>query len=277
MANVATRTRSKSGMLRKRGFGDAEKAPAKDGTLSQTAARAFDILRCFDRDTPELGITDISNRLGLPKTIVFRLVQTLRHYDFLEQNAATSRYRIGIGAFEIGILFKSSTLEAEAAPFMRQLVDETGHTVQLAVLHRNEMVIVARMEGRGPVKYGVSVGERRPTHSTAVGKAVLSLLSDDQLNELLRQTPLTKRTPHTIIDRKALAADLKLTRTRGYSVNWEENTLGVGSLAAPVSSRHSDTLAALAVAFPARPETKKELAKIGKLISNAAKALAARA
>lgn len=249
----------------------------KDGTLSQTAARAFDILRCFRRDTPELGITELSNQLGLPKTIVFRLVQTLRHYDFLEQNPETARYRIGIGAFEIGIMFKSSTLEAEAAPFMRQLVDETGHTAQLAVLHRNEMVIVARMEGRGPVKYGVSVGERRPIHSSAVGKAVLSLLTDEQLDALLQQAPLKKRTPHTLVERKALVADLDLARTRGYAINWEENTLGVASIAAPVSSRHSDTLASLALAFPAHPATKKELPKIGKLINSAAQALAARA
>ena len=274
---MATREKSKTTSVRK---GTAAEQPAKpmpkSGNLSQTAARAFDILRCFDRNTLELGITEISIRLGLPKTIVFRLVQTLRHYDFLEQNLDTLRYRIGIGAFEVGILFKSSTLEAESAPFMRQLVDETGHTAQLAVLHRNEMVIVARMEGRGPVKYGVSVGERRALHSSAVGKAVLSILNEEQLDAILRQISLKKMTNSTLVDRKALNEDLAQTRARGYSVNWEENTLGVASLAAPVSSRHSHALAALSLAFPAHPAAKKDLPKIGKLLSVAARGLAAR-
>lgn len=274
---VPKKEKQKSVSVRNRTTAErAVKPMPKQGNLSQTAARAFDILRCFDRHTLELGITDISNRLGLPKTIVFRLVQTLRHYDFLEQNVETSRYRIGMGAFEVGILFKSSTLEAEAAPFMRQLVDETGHTAQLAVLHRNEMVIVARMEGRGPVRYGVSVGERRALHSSAVGKAVLSNLSEEQLDALLRQVSLKKMTPNTLVDRKALNEELAKTRIRGYSVNWEENTLGIASLAAPVSSQHSHALAALSLAFPAYPAAKKDLPRIGKLLSVAASALAAR-
>ena len=212
----------------------------------------------------------------MPKTIVFRLIQTLKQYDLLEQNPDNSKYRIGIGAFEIGNLFKSSTLEAESAPFMRHLVDETGHTAQLAVLHRNEMIIIARMEGRGPVKYGVSVGERRPIHSSAVGKAVLSMLPTEQLDGILGHNQLKRMTAKTITDRKALMADLAQTRARGYSINWEENTIGVASLAAPVSSRHSHTLAALALAFPASAVAKKDLTKIGKLLSVAASGLAAR-
>jgi DNA-binding IclR family transcriptional regulator len=250
--------------------------PVKQGTLSQTVSRALAILRAFDRDHRELGVTEISRQVGLQKTIVFRLIQTLKEYDFLEQNPDNSKYRIGMGAFEIGNLFKSSTLESESAPFMRHLVDETGHTAQLAVLHRNEMVIIARMEGRGPVKYGVSVGERRPLHSSAVGKAVLSILDTEQIEDILNQSQLKKMTSNTITERKSLMADLAQSRDRGYSVNWEENTLGVASIAAPVSSRHSHTLAAIAIAFPANPTVKKDLPKIGKLISAAARGLAAR-
>ena len=268
-----TKPKLRSTAVRARG---AAEPPAKNGTLSQTVTRALDILRSFDNKSRELGVTEISQKLNLPKAIIFRLVQTLREYEFLEQNPENSKYRIGIGAFEIGNLFKSSTLEAESAPFMRQLVDETGHTAQLAVLHRNETVIIARMEGRGPLKYGVSVGERRPVHSSAVGKAILSMLNTQQLDEVLVAAHFKKMTPNTITDRKALIADVVRTRERGYSINWEENTIGVASLAAPVPSRQSNTLAALALAFPANPTVKKDIPRIGKLLSIAARSLAAR-
>jgi DNA-binding IclR family transcriptional regulator len=267
------RPRSRTSSSRSRVASDAR---FKQGTLSQTVSRALSILRGFDRDRRELGVTEISQELALPKTIVFRLIQTLKEHDFLEQNPDNSKYRIGIGAFEVGNLFKSSTLEAESAPFMRHLVDETGHTAQLAVLHRNEMIIISRMEGRGPVKYGVSVGERRPIHCSAVGKAVLSVLSSEQIESILSQGQLKRVTPNTITEKKALMAELAQTRARGYSINWEENTIGVASLAAPLSSRHAHTLAALAVAFPASVAAKKDLAKIGKLLSVAARGLAAR-
>lgn len=249
---------------------------AKPGALSQTVGRALAILRTFDRNNNELGITEISEKLALPKTIVFRLMQTLKEYDFLERNPDNAKYRIGVGAFEVGNLFKNSTLEAESAPYMRQLVDETGHTAQLAVLYRAEMVIIARMEGRGPLKYGVSVGERRPMHSSAVGKAVLSMLNESHIDALLGESGMKKFTSHTMTDIRQLKSDLSQIRTRGYSINWEENTMGVASLAAPIVSRHSHTLAALALAFPATPAAKKDLPRIGKLLSAAGRALAAR-
>jgi DNA-binding IclR family transcriptional regulator len=248
----------------------------KPGALSQTVARALAILRAFDRDKRELGISELSERLDLPKTIVFRLVQTLRDSEFLERNGENAKYRIGLGAFEIGNLFKSPTLDAEAAPFMRQLVDQTGHTAQLAVLHRDEMVIIGRMEGRGPLKYGVSVGERRRLHNSAVGKAVLSALTAAQVDAMLAPTGLKKVTTNTITDPRALRTELQQIRARGYAVNWEENTPGVASVAAPVVSRHSPELAALSVAFPANPAARKEVPRIGKLVSAAALALAER-
>lgn len=251
-------------------------AQAKPGAQSQTVSRAIAILKIFDRNRRELGITEIAKAVDLPKTIVFRLIQTLKQHDLLEQNPETAKYRIGFGAFEIGNLFKSATLESESAPIMRQLVDQTGHTAQLAVLHRDEMIIVGRTEGRGPVKYGVSVGEKRPLHSSAVGKAVLSVMNEQDVDALIGETGLKRKTPRTIVDQREFKADLMQTRARGYSVNWEENTVGVASVAAPIASKHSDTIAAIALAFPANPAVKKDLPRLGKLLSAAARTLASR-
>jgi DNA-binding IclR family transcriptional regulator len=251
-------------------------ASAKPGARSQTVARALAVLRTFGRERRELGITEIAEELSLPKTIVFRLVQTLREHEFLERSADSAKYRIGFGAFEVGTLFKSSTLEAEAAPFMRRLVDETGHTAQLAVLHRTEMVIVARMEGRGPLKYGVSVGERRALHCSAVGKAALMLLGDEAITTARGGAGLKKLTPHTITDMRRLNDDVTRSRARGYSINWQENMMGVASVAAPVPAQQINTVAALALAFPANQSARKHLAKIGKLVSAAAADLSAR-
>lgn len=248
----------------------------KTGSTSQTVSRALSILRSFDRDRRELGVTEIGEMLGLPKTIVFRLIQTLRQHDFLEQNPQTLKYRIGIGAFEVGNLFKGSTFEAEAGPLMRRLVDATGYTAQLAVLHEVDMVIIARMEGHGPLRYGVSVGERRPLHSSAVGKAALSALPDGRVETLLDRARLERRTPNTITDRRRLAAQLAEIRVQGYAVNWEEHTAGVASVAAPVASARDHTVGALALAFPASPDARKTLQRVCEQVREAAQALAAR-
>lgn len=262
------------------GGAQRETAPAgsgaKIGGTSQTVSRALAILRVFDRDRRELGVTEIGEILGLPKTIAFRLIQTLRQHDFLEQNPETLKYRIGIGAFEVGSLFKGSTFEAEAAPFMRRLVDDTGYTAQLAVLHDIDMVIIARMEGHGPLRYGVSVGERRPLHSSAVGKAALSALPESRVDALLDRARLEKRTPNTITDRRRLGIQLAEIRAQGYAVNWEEHTVGVASIAAPVASVRDHTIGALALAFPANAAAKKQLRQSCELVRAAAQALSAR-
>jgi IclR family acetate operon transcriptional repressor len=126
------------------------------------------------------------------------------------------------------------------------------------------------------LKYGVSVGERRPLHSSAVGKAALSVLEDYQIDLLMKEAGLKKATARTITELAVLKADLSAVRTRGYSVNWEENTVGVASLAAPISPKQSHTVAALALAFPASATAKKDMPRIGKLLSAAARTLTAR-
>jgi DNA-binding IclR family transcriptional regulator len=133
-------------------------AAPESAALSQTVTRAIAILRAFSRDKTELGVTELSAQLGLSKTIVFRLAQTLMKYDLLERDAGSVRYRIGFGAFEIGLLFKKAVLDREAEPHMRALVEKTGLTSQLAVFHRNRMVIVASEEATAPLRYSVAVG-----------------------------------------------------------------------------------------------------------------------
>src|SRR4051812_39146722 len=105
-------------------------AKPEQTALSQTVTRAIAILRAFSREKTELGVTELSAQLDLSKTIVFRLAQTLMKYDLLERDAGSARYRIGFGAFEIGLLFRKAALDREAEPHMRALVKKTGLTSQ---------------------------------------------------------------------------------------------------------------------------------------------------
>ncbi len=244
--------------------------------LSQTVARAISILRAFSRDKTELGVTELSAQLGLSKTIVFRLAQTLMKYDLLERDAGSARYRIGFGAFEIGLLFRKAALDREAEPHMRALVEKTGLTSQLAVFHRNQMVIVASEEATAPLRYSVAVGETRALHSSAVGKAALSTFDDARVAAILAESGMPKRTPKTITSLRRLMIDLRQVRQRGYAVNWQENTVGVASVAAPIPSRQLTAPAVISLAFPISHVARKQIPSIGRLLKAAAESIGAR-
>lgn len=243
--------------------------------LSQTVTRAIEILRAFNRDRTELGVTELSAGLGLSKTIVFRLAQTLMKYDLLERDAGSAKYRIGFGAFEIGLLFRKA-LDREAEPHMRALVEKTGLTSQLAVFHRDRMVIVASEEATAPLRYSVAVGETRALHSSAVGKAALSTFDDARVASILSGCGMPKRTPKTLTSLRKLKTDLAQVRQRGYAVNWQENTVGVASVAAPIRSRHLTAPAVISLAFPVSYVDRRKIPSIGELLKTAAATIGAR-
>ena len=261
--------------IRKQNRGKNFRIKSESTALSQAVTRAVAILRAFNCDETEFGVTELSVRLGLSKTIVFRLAQTLMKYDVLERDATSAKYRIGFGAFEIGLLFRKA-LDREAQPHMRALVERTGLTSQLAVFHRDRMVIVASEEGTAPLRYSVAVGETRALHSSAVGKAALSTFDDVRVATILSACGMPKRTPRTLTSLRRLKMDLAQVRRCGYAVNWQENTVGVASVAAPIHSRQLTVPAVISLAFPVSYVDRREIPSIGKLLKTAASSIGAR-
>jgi DNA-binding IclR family transcriptional regulator len=239
-----------------RGQGEAE--------FSLTASRALQVLSVFDMNRAEMGVSEIASTLELSRTAVQRLVQTLEMHQFLEQNPRNRKYRIGIQAFRIGNLFAlGRQLEVLARPDMEALAAKTTFTVYLSLLRHDTMVMTAAVEGAGPIRYYAQVGQRLPLHSTATGKVALAQLAQDAAASLLERTGMPSVTQNTVTDRQALMADLAEIRARGYSINWEENTPGVGSIAAPILDQTDGLLAVLSIAFATSQVDKRQTAALG--------------
>ena len=214
--------------------------------ISLTASRALRVLCAFDDAAPELGVSEIARRLGLSRTVVQRLLHKLEAHRFLEQDQDSRRYRVGVQAFRVGNLFAPGRRFEEAArPEMDALAGRTGFTVYLSVLRGDDMVMTAAVEGRGPIRYYARVGQSLPLHSSATGKVALAQLGTARAAELLARTGMRRMTAQTVTDRRALLAQLAEVRARGHSVNWEENTAGVASIAAPILDARGDLHAVL--------------------------------
>lgn len=222
-----------------------------------SVANSLRLLKSFSGGQNELGITTLAGRLGLAKSTVHRLAATLTGAGFLEQNADTGKYRLGLALFELGALVRRRMDVAnEARPQLRELLEKTGETVQLGIIDQSSVLYVFEMESRRAIRMAAAVGARAPLHGTAVGKVLLAFQSPEYVKELVDRG-LTQLTDNTITKRDAFLAALKEVRARDCAIDDEESEIGVRAIAAPVRNQRGAVIAALGVAAPVQRMTKK--------------------
>jgi IclR family transcriptional regulator, pca regulon regulatory protein len=231
----------------------AHDAPLRDPGYSQSLERGLAILSAFTSSRPLLGVSELARSVELSRSTAHRYVATLAKLGYLHQDAATRKYRLGPRVLDLGFsAINSFELREIAAPHLQELSDETGHTVNMAILDAVDIVYIERCRssqlGQREIDLNLHVGSRLPAYCTSMGKILLAFLPDDERGALLARTELVRRGPNTIVGRSALAAELTEVRAAGIAVNNEELAYGLRSIAVPVRSRSGDTVAAINLA-----------------------------
>ncbi|GEN26135.1 IclR family transcriptional regulator [Halomonas cupida] len=181
---------------------------------------------------PELGAEaspkNIQHRLGLPRPTVYRLLNTLEQEGFIERNPLGGEYVLGRQLIHLAQQSLSrSSLRERVRGVMQRVSSETGETVHLGVPYGCHMTFIDKVESVEAVRMASYIGMPVPMHSTSVGKAWLAALDDEACEQYLQQLKLESVTAKTITDLDALRQELALTRQRGYSLDDEENELGI--------------------------------------------------
>jgi DNA-binding IclR family transcriptional regulator len=203
------------------------------------------MLRAFTEDDPQLDLTQLATRSGLPRSTAHRLAAELLDLGMLDRR--DGKYSIGTGLWEIGELsLVSLRLREVALPHLLALHTATGENVHLAVLAEHEALYVARLAGSASVPTISRMGGRLPLHTTGVGRAILSTRDDDWLDEYFR-LPRERETLHSVTDERALRTDLARAKELGYAVTRQEMTLGNISIAAPLPAVSGQPPAAVGV------------------------------
>ena len=220
--------------------------PAPDASPATAVERALNILEAASQRRDGLTNSEISRKLGIPKSSASYILRTLERRGYLRRDAESGRYRLGLKILSLGGDAQSNLDIADVAlPFMRALGEKIRLTVHLAVLDQGEAVYVEKVEAPGFFKVNTWVGRRMFLHSTSVGKCLLAWLPRHEIESLVRAQGLKKRTPKTITTLTKLLADLELVKQEGYAVDDEENSLGARCLGAPVFDAAGTVAAAL--------------------------------
>lgn len=198
----------------------------------------------------EVGVTEIAKELGVHKSTAFRLVSTLEQGGLVEQTTDRGRYRLGVGILRLaGATTARLDVVQEARPICRQLANDTGETVNIAVLSDRSALYLDQVASGSALQPHNWVGQHIPLHATSNGKVLLSGLTEPELAQAV-QSSLPAYTDRTITTRKALRRELEQVREQGYAVAVDELEVGLTALAAPIRNAHGDVIASLSVSGP---------------------------
>ncbi|MCR2804402.1 IclR family transcriptional regulator [Paenibacillus soyae] len=231
--------------------------------IIQAVERALLILDLFDERTPELKITEISDRMGLHKSTVHSLVKTLQSRGYMEQNLESGKYRLGLRLMEKGQqLLQSMDIRQIAKPSLEQFTQSTGQTTHLVILDGYEGVYIDKVEGHlAPIRYS-RIGRRVMLHSSSVGKLLSAYQPREWFDRLLERYEFVRLTEKTIAGAGDFLRELELVRQRGYAIDDEENEVGVRCAAVPVFDHHGQMTAAISVSTLRSRVDDKELERL---------------
>ena len=211
--------------------------------------RALSVLQCLGDSKRGFSISEIGRRLKIPKSTAHLILTTLGRRGFLQRNPQTGRYHLGLQLVSLSrSALENLDLREEAKPFLRSLMQESGFTVHMAVLERDEAVIIEKVEAPGLVRLASWIGRRLDVNCTGVGKVLLAFLPEDELDHLLRTKEFARHNSRTIISKHALRRELKRVKQLGCALDNEEDEPGVRCIGAPVFDENGNAVAAISVA-----------------------------
>jgi IclR family KDG regulon transcriptional repressor len=217
----------------------------------QSVTNALNLLEQFKGRRDELGVTDLSNKMELHKNKIFRLLATLEARGYIEQNKATENYRLGVKSLELGQTFiKQNGLVRQVKPFLKEIVKQCNEMAYMGTILQSSVVYLDAEEAKQTVKVVNRVGWRLPLHCTAIGKAQIAYLSEEELGKLGVLDNMDKFTENTIVDRTKFIRHLKEVVKRGYAIDNEEYNPGVSCVGVPVRDYAGRVVGGLSVCGP---------------------------
>ncbi len=190
------------------------------------------------RDKQRLRLTDVSEHLGVASSTAHRLLAMLQYRGFVRQDPDSRAYEAGPALGDIAFaVLRRIDVRARARPVLERLNRELDETIHLGRLDGQLVNFLDSIESTRAVRVGARMGRMMPANCTSTGKAMLAMLSDDQVRALFPDEQLEGLTAHSIRTRTRLLKDLRDTRRHGYATSSEESEDGVISFAVAIRSR----------------------------------------
>jgi IclR family pca regulon transcriptional regulator len=226
------------------GYEGADPATAKNPEYLSTLERGLRVLKAFDEDHPEMTLSEVAAKTGLPPAVARRCLITLVELGYVGQHER--KFLLRPAVLTIGSAFLASMqIEQVVLPPLQALRDQTGDSASLTVLSGTDILYVAHVSTDRRFRVAAGVGTRFPFHATSLGKAIAAYLPDDERAVLIAGAPFQRFTERTVTEGPALAERLQLITARGYDSALDELDYGIVSVAVPILGRGGRVIASI--------------------------------
>lgn len=229
----------------------------------------FNILQALRR-LDGAGVTELANRLDLPKSSVYNHLNTLKQEEYVVKEGV--EYHIGLRFLDLGRYVRQrNDLYKTARPELEAITEETGELANLLVEEHGQGVYVCRLKGNQSVNVAASTGNRVSLHNTGLGKAILAYLPEEHVDKILDKHGMPAATANTITNRDELKAELEEIYERGVAFDQEERLRGLCCAAVPILDQNNRPKGAISVAGPtSRMKGKRFESELPELLESAA-------
>lgn len=243
---------------------------------NHSLTRALTLLERLSETAGGMHLTELSQQMGMPPATTHRILNTFEELGFVEQDPELGLWFIGLKAFTVGKAFLNRRdFISTARPYMRQLVEECGETVNLGIIDDGEVVYVNQVQSAEMMRMVVELGSRSPIHASGVGKAVLACLSEAAVTSILQQRGLARFTDKTLVKPADLRAEMGRIRRQGYALDDEEHAIGLRCVAATIFDEFGGAMAGISLSGPKARIVDSRLTDLGAATRQTADAITA--
>jgi IclR family KDG regulon transcriptional repressor len=217
---------------------------------SGSVEKALTILECFDIKNPYLTLDQLSNKTGFPRATVFRMICSLEKFGYIRRKETTGEMLFSLGMVFLEkehIVSTQLDIREISRPYMLQIRNETGLSVQLAVRDGDEAVYIDHVESLNAIRFDPQIRFRAPLYAGSAPRVMLAYLPEKEIDEILDRTVIVAFTDRTKVDRRAIKEDLKFIKENGYSISRGELLKGTMAIAAPVFNINGHVTACLSI------------------------------
>jgi IclR family transcriptional regulator, KDG regulon repressor len=220
-----------------------------------------------------VAFVEVATAVPFARTTVHRILYSLEKLGYIEKDEIRAHYQLAAKFHDLtGPAIQFRRLQSLAKSVMQNLLLRFGETINLGVLEDGQVTYIDVLQSSSSLRIAATPGERNPVHCTALGKAMLAFQPESDVQAILQQYPLVKKTPRTITQKKHLLVHLASVRERAVALDLEENLTGVICVAAPIFDKNGRVVAGISLSGPSgRMEPK--LTEVQEEIRNSAKTL----
>lgn len=245
--------------------------PAEKTPTVPALERGLTILELVAKSKNGFTFSQLASQLEFPKSSIHSILVTFERLGYLQKLDSSGRYVAGLNLVRIAtVAAHGITLRQKAGPLLCELTQRTGLTAHIAILENNEALLVAKVEPSGSLPVATWIGKRIDYHCTSLGKALIAWRREEEIQRLVKERRMLRHNENTISTLARLKQELMRTRQAGYSIDDEEEEIGMRCIGAPVLGPSGEVEAAVSVSGTVQQIRTEDVARMGALVQEAA-------